>query len=145
MQMSEESAKTKTTNELAQERTDLASDRTRWAADRTLWADDRTLIAWVRTSLALIGFGFGVGRALEYLEKFDRETDPYHSAMIFGASFILLGILGLLGAIVQHVRIERRLIEMGYHRGEPVPLGLLTAVILLLIGVFALVMVLVNP
>ena len=96
--MSNEAAREKTTNELAVERTDMASDRTRWAADRTLWADDRTLIAWIRTSLALIGFGFGVGRALEYLEKFDRKTDPYHSAMIFGASFIFLGVVGLLGA-----------------------------------------------
>ena len=143
--MSQESTKMKTTNELAQERTVLAADRTRWAADRTLWADDRTLIAWIRTSLTLIGFGFGVGRALEYLEKFERETDPYHSAMIFGASFILLGVLGLIGAIVQHLRIERRLIKMGYHRVEPVPLGLLTAVILVLIGIFAFAMVLINP
>ena len=143
--MSKEETKEKTTNELAVERTDMASDRTRMAADRTLWADDRTLIAWIRTSLALIGFGFGVGRALEYLEKFDRETDPYHSAMIFGASFIFLGVLGLLGAIVQHHRIERRLKKMGYHRVEPVPLGLLTAVILVLIGIFAFAMVLINP
>ena len=61
--MSKDGTKEKTTNELAQDRTDMASDRTRMAADRTLWADDRTLIAWIRTSLALIGFGFGVGRA----------------------------------------------------------------------------------
>ena len=143
--MSQESTKTKTTNELAQERNDMAADRTRWAADRTLWADDRTLIAWARTSLALIGFGFGVGRALEYLEKFDRQTDPYQSAKIFGASFIFLGILGLIGAIIQHLRIERRLKKMGYHRVEPVPLGLVTAVILVLIGMFAFAMVLINP
>lgn len=143
--MSEELTKSKTTNELAQERTDLAADRTRWAADRTLWADDRTLIAWVRTSLALIGFGFGVGRTLEYLEKIGRIADPLHTAKIFGGGFIILGVLGLVGAIIQHFRIEKRLKKAGYHRVEPVPLGLFTAILLVLIGIFAFVMVLVNP
>ena len=143
--MSQESTKTKTTNELARERTDKASDQTRWAADRTLWASDRTMIAWIRTSLALIGFGFGVGRALEYLEKFGRETDPSQSAKIFGGSFILLGVLAVIAAIIQHFRIEKRFQKSGYHRIEPVPLGLLSSVILLLIGIFAFALVLINP
>ena len=65
--------------------------------------------------------------------------------MIFGASFILLGVLGLVGAIIQHFRIEKRLEKAGYHRVEPVPLGLFTALMLVLIGIFAFVMVLVNP
>lgn len=131
--------------ELARERTDLASDRTRWAADRTLWADDRTLIAWIRTSLALIGFGFGVGRTLEYLEKIGNISDPLHTAKIFGGGFIILGVLGLIGAIIQHFRVEKRLKKAGYQRVEPVPMGLLTVIVLVLLGIFAFVMVLVNP
>ena len=143
--MSQESKKTKTAKEPVRERTDKASDQTRWAADRTLWASDRTMIAWIRTSLALIGFGFGIGRALEYLEKFGRETDPHQSAKIFGSSLILLGVLAVIAAIIQHVRIEKRLKKKGYHRIEQVPLGLLTSVILVLIGIFAFAMVLINP
>ena len=143
--MNQESKKTDENTELARERTGMASDRTRWAADRTLWADDRTLIAWIRTSLALIGFGFGVGRALEYLEKIGRVADPFHTAKIFGGGFIMIGVLALIAAIIQHLRIEKRLQKQGYHRVEPVPLGLLTAIVLVLLGIFAFAMVLVNP
>ena len=143
--MSQESTKMKAAKDLAQERTDLAANRTRWSADRTLWADDRTLIAWIRTSLALIGFGFGVGRTLEYLEKIGRIADPLHTAKIFGGGFIILGVLGLVGAIIQHFRIEKRIKKAGYHRVEPVPLGMFAAISLVLIGIFAFVMVLVNP
>jgi uncharacterized membrane protein YidH (DUF202 family) len=117
-----------TTTVLARERTTMAADRTRWAAartrwaaDRTRWADDRTLIAWIRTSLSLIGFGFGVGRALEYIEKLGREADPFHSAKIFGGGFIFLGVLALFAAILQHLRIEKRLRKRGYPRVEPWP------------------------
>lgn len=125
--------------------TELARERTGMAADRTFWADDRTLLAWIRTSLSLIGFGFGVGRALEYLEKIGREPDAFHTAQIFGGGFIFLGILGLFGAVLQHLRIEKRLQRRGYPRVEPWPLGLLTAILLLLIGIYGLVVVLANP
>ena len=143
--MQEQSTGASTTTELARERTTMAADRTRWAADRTFWADDRTLIAWIRTSLSLIGFGFGVGRAIEYLEKLGRVADPFFTAKIFGGGFIFLGVLALFAAILQHARIEKRLQKRGYPRIEPWPLGLLTAILLLLIGLYALIVVLVNP
>lgn len=68
--MSENSKKTSTANE-------LASESYRAAADRTL-------IAWIRTALAMIGFGFGVGKLNEALEKAnpERVIDTLHSAQI---------------------------------------------------------------
>ena len=143
--MSQELKKAETATEFARERTTMAADRTRWAADRTFWADDRTLIAWIRTSLSLIGFGFGIGRALEYIEKLGRKVDRLYSAQVFGGGFIFLGVLALIAAVIQHVRIEKRLQKRGYPRVEPWPLGLLTAILLLLIGIYGLVVVLVNP
>jgi uncharacterized membrane protein YidH (DUF202 family) len=143
--MNQEPKKTDENTELARERTGMASDRTRWAADRTIWADDRTLIAWLRTSLSLIGFGFGVGRVLEYLEKIGRVADPFYTARFFGGGFIFIGVLALIVAVFQHRRIEKRLKKQGYQRVEPVPLGIVTAILLLLIAAYAFVVVLVNP
>ena len=40
---------------------------------------------------------------------------------------------------------RKRLQKKGYHREEPWPLGLLTAIMLLLIGAYAFVVVLANP
>lgn len=53
--MSDKLKKTNTANELARERNRAAADR--------------TLMAWIRTALAMIGFGFGVGKLYDALEK----------------------------------------------------------------------------
>ncbi len=134
-----------TTTDLARERTELAHHRTAMAADRTHWANDRTLIAWIRTSLSLIGFGFGIGRALEYLQELGRDPDRYYTAKIFGGGFIVLGVLGLLAAILQHLKIEQRFRKSGYPRVEPWPLGLVVATLLLLMGIYGFLVIILNP
>src|ERR1700712_3774609 len=48
----------RTSDEMAEIRTDLASQR-------TLFAADRTLMAWIRTSLSLLSFGFTIYKVLE--------------------------------------------------------------------------------
>ena len=81
------------------------------ARERNREAADRTLIAWIRTALSLIGFGFGIGKLAAYMNAAGLHTslDPADSSLIFGASFIAVGIFGLLAAIVQHARILKRL------------------------------------
>ena len=81
------------------------------ARERNREAAERTLMAWIRTALSLIGFGFGIGKLDPYLQGAGLHTqfDLPHSSLIFGASFIVVGILGLLAAIVQHLRVLKRL------------------------------------
>ena len=73
------------------------------ARERNREAAERTLMAWIRTALSLIGFGFGIGKLDDYLQTagLHPRFDMAHSSLIFGASFIVVGILGLLAAIVQ--------------------------------------------
>ena len=52
----------KTSNELAELRTDLATTR-------TLMAADRTLMAWIRTALSLLSFGFTIYKLLDAFQK----------------------------------------------------------------------------
>jgi putative membrane protein len=103
------------------------------------------VIAWERTALSLIGFGFGIGRALEYLEKLGRYADPFFTAQVFGGGFILIGVLMLFAAVIQNMRIEKRLEKRGYPRIEAWPLGFLSAIMLLLIGIYGFVVILLNP
>lgn len=113
--------------------TDLARERTREAADRTL-------MAWIRTSLALIGFGFTVNKIIGVLEV-GRPASPLHSTLVFALSFIALGIIGMLGAVIQHLWILRRLQMREFTYIAPTGLTLMVAILLVLVGFFSFIAV----
>lgn len=133
--MSNKTTETSTSLELAEQRTNLADNRTRWAADRTLWAADRTFIAWLRTSISMIGFGISLGKASDVLESKKIYVDSYYGLKIMGLIFIFLALLGLTGALIQNIRIARRLSKQGYGRVEPTPLGEVMGILVLLFGI----------
>ncbi len=139
--MSDESIGKSTATELAEQRTSMAGDRTRWAADRTLWAADRTFIAWLRTSISMIGFGIGIGKAGDALESQGVILDSYYSMQIVGLAFISLAVLGLLGALIQEMRIEKRLASQGYGRLEPTPLSQVMGVLVLAVGILGAIFI----
>ena len=47
---------------------ELAHDRTYMACGRSVMALERTLMAWIRTSLSLIGFGFAIFKFLQVMQ-----------------------------------------------------------------------------
>ena len=114
------------------------------ARERNREAAERTLMAWIRTGLSLIGFGFGIGKLDAYLQGAGLHTrfDLPHSTLIFGASFIVVGILGLLAAIVQHARILKRLSQPNFAYNAMRPIAMTVAAVLMLIGVFGLTAIL---
>jgi putative membrane protein len=87
----------KTSNELAQERTDLANRRTELADERshlaltrTLVALDRTLMAWVRTALSLISFGFTIYKFFQEVAK--EVPRPGGIMGSRGVALVLIGV-----------------------------------------------------
>ena len=110
------------------------------ARERNREAAERTLMAWIRTALSLIGFGFGIGKLAAYLDAAGLHPahDPAHTSLIFGTSFILVGILGLMAAIVQHARVLKRLSQPDFAYNAMRPIAMTAAVLLMLIGVFGL-------
>ncbi len=114
------------------------------ARERNREAAERTLMAWIRTALSLIGFGFGIGKLDAYLRANDLHTrfDVPHSSLIFGASFIAVGVLGLLAAIVQHARVLKRLSRPDFAYNAMRPIAMAVATLLILIGMFGLVAIL---
>ena len=86
----------KTSDELAQQRTDLAMDR-------TIVAAERTLMAWIRTALSMIGFGFTLYKFFQYLKESEHlEPVRAHGPRNFGLALIGLGTAALIVAAVQH-------------------------------------------
>jgi putative membrane protein len=123
---------------------ELSSRRTGMSFQRTRMSADRTLMSVIRTSLSLISFGFTIAKAFEHL----RETGTVSSAKParnFGLALVVLGIVMLVGGIIYHVqfmvglRDERKKMKAGgLVHGEsrfPPSMTLITAMILLLIGI----------
>jgi len=130
MPANENEVKVNLTNELAKERNRAAYDR--------------TLMAWIRTAISLIAFGFAIAKSYEYIEmdemeKTGRFIDQIHAPLWFGMSFIVLGMLCILGGVIQYGEVVKRIQSAQFTYGEPRPLVKIVALILLIIGIFALI------
>jgi uncharacterized membrane protein YidH (DUF202 family) len=109
-------------------------------------AADRTLMAWIRTSLSLIGFGFGIAKYREILLNAGMLKGPpeeINTTVIFGLSFIFLGTFALLAAVIQHWRVVQFIMGKKTEFTGFQPLAMVTAILLLCIGLFAFLAVLV--
>jgi putative membrane protein len=128
--------------------TELSSRRTGMSFQRTRMSADRTTMSVMRTSLSLIGFGFTI---FQFFQKLRDAGTLAHAAAPrnFGITLVLLGILMLIGGIIYHVqfmyglREERKeMTAAGLIHAEskfPPSLTLITAVLLLLVGLVAIV------
>jgi putative membrane protein len=127
---------------------ELSARRTGMSFQRTRMSADRTLMSVIRTSLSLIGFGFTI---FQFFEKLKDAGTLAHAAAPrnFGLTLVFLGVGMLVLGIIYHLqfmfglRIERnQMTEDGLIHGKsrfPPSLTLITALILLLIGIAAIV------
>jgi putative membrane protein len=127
---------------------ELSSRRTGMSFQRTRMSADRTLMSIIRTSLSLISFGFTI---FQVFEKLRDQNVVTHGAPArnFGVTLVALGILMLVGGIIYHVQFMLHLREEraalaadGLVHAQskfPVSLTLITAALLLFIGIAAIV------
>ena len=127
---------------------ELSSRRTGMSFQRTRMSADRTLMSIIRTSLSLISFGFTI---FQVFEKLRDQNVVTHGAPArnFGVTLVALGILMLVGGIVYHIQFMLHLREEratlaadGLVHAQskfPPSLTLITAALLLFIGVAAIV------
>jgi putative membrane protein len=127
--------------------TELSSRRTGMSFQRTRMSADRTLMSVIRTSLSLIGFGFTIAQVFEKLRDQNVITKA-GAPRNFGVALVGLGIVMLVLGILYHVQfmvglrhLRESMREEGLVHGEsrfPVSFTLITALILLVIGVAAI-------
>jgi putative membrane protein len=128
--------------------TELSARRTGMSFQRTRMSADRTLMSVIRTSLSLIGFGFTIAQVFEKLRDqnvITRAAAPRN----FGLALVGLGVVMLVLGIGYHVQfmlglrhLRESMREEGLVHGEtvfPVSFTLITALILLVIGLVAIV------
>ena len=83
-------------------------------------ANERTFLAWVRTGLATITFGFVVERFGLLLRELNLEhlnisALPLHSSSVIGISLTIFGILIIVAALINFLRIRRQIDEERFY------------------------------
>jgi putative membrane protein len=127
---------------------ELSSRRTGMSFQRTRMSADRTLMSVIRTSLSLIGFGFTIFQVFKKLHE-AAILKSGSSPRSFGETLVCLGIGMLVVGIGYHItfmvglRRERAMLrQAGLIHAEsqfPLSLTLTVAVLLLIVGIFAIV------
>jgi putative membrane protein len=144
----------KSSNELAEERTALADRRTtladqrnQLALSRTLVAHDRTLMAWVRTALSLISFGFTIYKFFQQLPKDLAAQAPARIMGSRGVALVLMGIgVGSLALATLEYRNQIQRLREQYKQYGPFQRSLtpVVAVVISSLGLLGFVLVIFN-
>ncbi|AQT80063.1 hypothetical protein B1R94_13535 [Mycolicibacterium litorale] len=112
---------------------------TRLAAERTRLAHERTLMAWIRTSTSLIAFGFTIFKFFQYLAEQEQRRTPIVSPWVLGLVLIVLGLVALILAWIQHNQEMKALTtQLG---PMPYSISAVMAGLIAVLGVVALVVV----
>lgn len=134
--------------QLSTNRTDMSMRRTGMSFQRTRMSADRTLMSVIRTSLSLISFGFTIFQFFQKLQE-GEVLSGAHAARNFGKTLVFIGIGMLIFGILYHVQfmlglrdIRGQMKQSHLIHGEtgfPVSFTLLTAIALLILGIFAII------
>lgn len=92
----------KTSNELAEARTDLA-------ARRNVMAADRTLMAWIRTGLSMISFGFTMYKLLQAFQQAGSILPHENTPRRIGLFLTGLGTISVVIGTIEYWQTLRDL------------------------------------
>ncbi len=120
----------KSSNKLAEIRTDLA-------VTRTLMAADRTLMAWVRTALSMYSFGFTIYKILEGIQEAGNSLPQGYTPQSAGLFLTGLGTFAMVMGTIEYWGTLREV-----HPLHDFPLrrpALIMALLMSVLGVFLFV------
>jgi len=111
------------------------------ARERNRASAERTLMAWIRTSLSLISFGVGIEGIIDaiYINVGTGKNHPISIIRIIGIAFVALGTGAMIAATLEHPKTIRRIQRGDFTHATDLSLGLIVAILLCLIGLFAFI------
>jgi putative membrane protein len=100
-------------------------------------ANERTFLAWVRTSVAIVVFGFAIGRfaiALRQLARFQGQAPKTTGLSVWmGMSSILAGVAMVVAGLVRYRKTRAQL-----DQGKFEPAGFIVDLVTILTVLFGL-------
>lgn len=117
----------RSSNEMAEDRTDLAFERSKMASDRTT-------MAFLRTAISLIGFGFSIPALFQVLSGVPGMEDAQiERARFVGLFMLFLAVFMLATAIAQQIMYLRRLSQAA-QRSFPFSIAMFSSFLMLLVA-----------
>jgi len=127
---------------------EMSARRTGMSFQRTRMSADRTLMSVMRTSLSMISFGFTIGQFFQKLTEASVLNNA-RAPRTFGMALVWLGLGMLVLGIIYHVqfmmglrkvRAEMTATQLIHGQsGYPISMTLISAIVLLFIGIVAIV------
>lgn len=119
-----------------------ADTSSKLALDRTALAYERTMLSWVRTATSLISFGFSIQQFFRIARASVPESNRLIGPQEFGLMMIVIGLLALLLATLEH-RSAIQALKVQYPVTEQYPelprsRARVTAALIAILGVLAL-------
>ena len=100
-------------------------------------ANERTFLAWVRTSVAVVVFGFAIGRfaiALRQLAQFQGQAPKTTGLSVWmGMSSILAGVVMVVAGLMRYRKTRAQL-----DQGKFEPAGFIVDLVTILTALFGL-------
>ena len=96
-------------------------------------------MAWMRTSVSLYTFGFTITKFMDYLGKQENGAESAEGLERFGMILILIGIVTLVLAIVEHLKRLRTMKRLGLEDPSRLHLPIVGSALLLTIGITTLI------
>jgi putative membrane protein len=108
---------------------------------RVFFAAERTLLAWNRTSLALMAFGFVIERFGLFVSILLQHNMPLQRGISFwtGLAFVLLGATVAVYSTVQFRKVLRTLKPVEIPEGYRTDLGVISNLIVAVLGIALMV------
>ena len=106
-------------------------------------ANERTFLAWVRTSVAIVVFGFAIGRfaiALRQLARFQGQVSKSTGLSVWMGMISILGGVAMVVAGLLRYRKTRALLDQGKFE----PAGFIVDLVTILTVLFGLALTLVS-
>lgn len=109
------------------------------ALDRTAYSSERSVLAWMRTSVSMYTFGFTITKFMDYLGKQEDGGGYAEGLERLGLVLILIGIMSLVLAIIEHLKRVRTMKRLGLEDPSRMHLSIVGAALLLVVGITTLI------